>query len=1387
MNNLLKSFLGLLFFCNLSISTKVFAEEKPDKIFQAGVFAVDITPTQFPVITNGYFTERTEQRAIDRLMSRAWVLDNGENRLAIAVVDSLMITRELLDEVKQMVTRATGIPENRILISATHTHTAPSVMACLGSRADRNYTQFLPAQIAKSIVLANKNLVPAKIGWAVVQDHEHNHCRRWIFRSDRLQKDPFGSSNVRAHMHPGYLSPNHIGPSGPVDSDLSLIALKTLDGRVLSVLGNYAMHYFGSSAISADACGRFGEKFEALLETQTVHPKFVGILSQGTSGDSHWMDYSKPKLKINLDQYTEGLAKTAYSGFQTIQFHDWVPLAMAEQTLKLRRRIPEAERLAWARARIEALGDKALKTQPDIYAHEQICLHDEPEVELKLQAIRIGDLGITALPDEVYGITGLKLKAQSPLTTTFNIELANGASGYIPPPEQHHLGGYTTWPARTAGLEVQAEPQIVETLLTLLEKVSGKPRRAIAPPESPYIKTIMASKPVAYWQFEEMDNYTAIDRMQAHHGTFEPGVVRYLPGPAGAGITAGLRGNRAAHFAGGRMRATCQGLGETYSVECWFWNGFPTEVRAVTGYFFSRGKEGDTLAAGDHLGIGGTHQDGKAAGKLIFFNGNRANQLLVGKTKLKLRTWNHVVLVREADQITVYLNGQKTPEIQGQAKFTCPAEADIFVGGRNDNFALFEGKVDEVSLYDRVLQAAEVVDHFQQADVRRQAVSLKKNVATNDPQPESQALSPTDSLATIHVPEGYTIELVASEPLIRDPVALAWDEQGRLWVAEMSDYPLGIDGQGKPGGRIRVLEDTNNDGTYDQSHIFVDGLSFPSGVLPWRQGVLITAAPNILYAVDTDHDGKADKTEILFAGFQERNQQLRVNGLRWGLDNWIYCASGSHVARYDDASRILSTKTGEMVLIGSRDFRIRPATGELDPQAGPSQFGRNRDDWGNWFGSMNSHPLWHYVLEDHYTRRNPHAAPPAPRRQLILPRNPKVYPAKAPQKRFHNFQQSGRFTSACSAIIYRDQQLFTDNVDQHGFTCEPFHNLVQHFALQNEGVSFSAERSPANAKLDFFASTDRWCRPVFATTGPDGALWIADMYRYMIEHPQWLTPEGRQELKPFFRHGETQGRIYRIFPKGKKPRKILNLKKLSNQALIEALETPNGVQRDLIQQALLARSDPAIKPLLVSLVKNSPQPLARLHALCTLEGLDAITPEILLVALADQHSGVQRHAIRIAEPIAGANPQVLAVATELVSSANAKVRQQLAYSLGEWPDEKSARTLARLMIQDHADIYLTAAAMSSISEQNIEVLLQTVLTHSDMGSQGRLLNRLVEQAIAFGSDAVARESLRHFLAPVNEQTTQAKFDFLAGLFKSLKTHQISLATFFGSEEALFRQ
>ena len=684
--------------------------------FRAGAAAVDITPIKFPVIVNGYFRERVAQRATDRIMSRALVLDDGKTRLAIVVVDSLMIRRELLDVAKQMASEATGIPVDRMMISSTHSHSAPSAMGCLGSRADVAYQKILPRQIASSIIEAFENLKDAKVGWGTIQDYEHNHCRRWIFRSDKIQRSPFGDQDVRAMMHPGHMSRSHVGPSGPADFELSLLSVQSLDGRPIAVLGNYANHYYGSTPISGDFCGRFGVQFGKLIGVKKQGLQYVGMMSQGTSGDSMWMDYSQPSVPTrDLEKYTLEVCRVAYKAYQKIEYHDWVSLAMAETKLKLRHRIPDEKRLKWARGVIAKLDDRRPRLRPEIYAWEQVYLHEEPDVELKLQAIRIGGLGMTSIPNEVYGITGLKLKMQSPLQPTFNIELANGAQGYIPPPEQHALGGYTTWAARTAGLEVEAEPKIVSALLLLLEKVADKPRRAILASSSAYSKLVLASQPVSYWRLSEMSGSRAIDVTGNNEGEYEKGVAFYLPGFVDSDHP-NIPASRAVHFAGGRMKGSVKNLGERYSVELWFWNGMQEDVRAVTGYFFSRGAEGDCHAAGDHLGIGGTHLKSIHAGKLIFFNGNKENQVLAGRTSIRLKSWNHVVLIRDGKKVVVYLNGNKKPDITGEmAVSRLSGKELIFLGGRNDGFAPFEGKLSEVAVYNRALSADEIESHFKSA------------------------------------------------------------------------------------------------------------------------------------------------------------------------------------------------------------------------------------------------------------------------------------------------------------------------------------------------------------------------------------------------------------------------------------------------------------------------------------------------------------------------------------------------------------------------------------------------------------------------------------------------------------------------------------------------
>lgn len=668
---------------------------------QAGAAQVDISPPVLPVIRNGGFLEATSDEVADPLHSRAIVLheQSSDTRVAIAVVDSCMIPRTMCDAIKQDVSARTGIARDHILIAATHTHSAPSVMHyCLGSRADPAYAEFLPPKVTESIVRANEAMQPAQAGWAVFDASAFTATRRWLTRSDRIGLDPFGERTVHAMMHPGYRNADYIGESGPPDPGFSLLSLQSRDGKPLALMGNFSMHYFGAGAgISPDYFGVFASAIAQQLAPGD--PDFVGILSQGTSGDSWRADYSQsaaPDPSPTMQQYTSELVALAVDALQHVEHRHDLPLAMAEVRLTLGRRTPDAQRLAWAREKVAAMGERRPRDRPEVYAEQAIYLHENPREEVVLQALRLGDLALTAMPAEVYALTGLKLKARSPFGTTINLSLANGAAGYIPPPEQHHLGGYNTWPARTAGLEVQAEPKMTEGVLRLLEQVGNQPRKRYREPSGAYARTIAAQHPLVHLRMANME-------AAPNH---EPGLAYHLPGVTGAGFP-GPHESRSMAFAGGRLRLDPSRLGDSYSLSLWVWNGMPTDARPVTAYLFSRGGDRARATPGDHLGIGGTHAN---QGALIFFNGDERNELLAGQTPLPLRTWSHVVLVRDGDNASLYLNGAL--EASGPLVATHRPDFPLFLGGRSDNFANLEGRLDEVALFPRALTTAEIRDQF---------------------------------------------------------------------------------------------------------------------------------------------------------------------------------------------------------------------------------------------------------------------------------------------------------------------------------------------------------------------------------------------------------------------------------------------------------------------------------------------------------------------------------------------------------------------------------------------------------------------------------------------------------------------------------------------------
>jgi putative membrane-bound dehydrogenase-like protein len=334
-----------------------------------------------------------------------------------------------------------------------------------------------------------------------------------------------------------------------------------------------------------------------------------------------------------------------------------------------------------------------------------------------------------------------------------------------------------------------------------------------------------------------------------------------------------------------------------------------------------------------------------------------------------------------------------------------------------------------------------------------------------------------------------------------------------------------------------------------QATVFLDGLGFPTGRDPLANGVIVACAPDICYAEDRDGDGKADHREILFTGFVEGNQQHRVNGFELGLDGWDLRRQRRQ--RRDDPLG----KTGEGTAIGGRDFRFRPDTGAFEAESGQTQFGRHRDDWGHWFGNNNPNWGWHLRPLRIRPRRNPHFAPPDPRRTLEP--STRLYPISRTLDRFNDPGAANHVTSANSPTPYRDD-LFGPGFARSLFVSEPVHNLVHRMVLEPDGVTFRGVRAPDETDREFLASATKPFRPTMLRTGPDGALWIADMYRAVIEHPEWIPDDWEARLD--LRAGSERGRIYRVFPADRRPRPIPRLDRLDTAGLVAALESPNGWQ-----------------------------------------------------------------------------------------------------------------------------------------------------------------------------------------------------------------------------------
>jgi neutral ceramidase len=456
-----------------------------DSTLKVGAYAQDITPPRFPISVNGSMTDHLAVAAHDPLQARCLVLANSQTQLALVVCDSCVIPREIVDSARRRASYRTGIPAANMLIAATHAHSCPTVAGVFQSDPDENYREFLADRIADAIERAWQRLEPGQIGWTTAVDDTQVFNRRWRLKDGMLEENPFGQKVDRVRMNPGFNNPHVVEPVGPVDPQISVLSAQSRDGRPIAVLANYGLHYVGGvpgNVVSADYFGEFAARLNRLLGEHRGDGECVVIMSNGTSGDVNNVNFrlTMPPKREPFEQIgivADSVAQKVAAVYGSIAHTDDVVLASVDTELTLGVRKPSAAEVAAARQLLEENPERPLKGLKLIYARETVLLHDFPDtVNVRLQALRIGDLASVSSPCETFAETGLAIKRDSPFRHTFVIELANGYHGYLPTPQQHEWGGYETWRARSSYLAVDAEPKVRNTLLELLHQLKALPR-----------------------------------------------------------------------------------------------------------------------------------------------------------------------------------------------------------------------------------------------------------------------------------------------------------------------------------------------------------------------------------------------------------------------------------------------------------------------------------------------------------------------------------------------------------------------------------------------------------------------------------------------------------------------------------------------------------------------------------------------------------------------------------------------------------------------------------------------------------------------------------------------------------------------------------------------
>ncbi len=619
--------------------------------------------------------------------------------------------------------------------------------------------------------------------------------------------------------------------------------------------------------------------------------------------------------------------------------------------------------------------------------------------------------------------------------------------------------------------------------------------------------------------------------------------------------------------------------------------------------------------------------------------------------------------------------------------------------------------------------------------------------------PKIKPLEPADALKAFDVPPGFRVELVAAEPLLRSPVAMDFDENGRLFVAEFPEYNQYANPNGsKERGCVRLLESTKGNGTYDKSTVYAADLDSPVAVACWDGGVFVGVVPDLWYFKDSKGDGKVDIKRKVLTGFdRDKAGEAMLNSFRWGPDNRFHIATGLAGGNLRPADQ----PDAKPVLVRRQNIRFDPRNNAFEPTSGGGQHGMTLDDWGDTFVCDNSNPIQHLAYDAKYANRNPFVVAPSPVVDInAAGRSPNLHRISPPEPwreartrlrkdklvpgSDEGGQPFGFFTGATGVTVYRGNAFpaaYRGNV----FVGEIANNLIYRAKLEPKGLSWSAER--AEKGREFLASKDVWFRPVQFANGPDGCLYVVDMYRELIEGAAFLPPQLLKLVN--VAGGIDRGRIWRIVPTDFNRPKPPQLGKATTAELVALLESPNGWTRDTAARLIYQRQDKAAAEPLQKLAKESKSPLARMHALYAQDGLRPLARPRVVAALADPDPRVREHALRLVDGFdlaQQANASLWLRLRQLVNDPDPRVRYQLAFTLGSIQAAYPRSLLAELAHKDGENASMRFAILCSAKNHSsllFAELLADEKYRATAGGKALLLALVAQTASAIRPDELA--------------------------------------------------